>query len=222
MSHPNRLVAMSHPGNLLSTGYFIVNVIISAIITFGINFGIDWAVVAGHPDKNVIFSLGVFGGVIATMIILPVVTYLNSCAIKKRVDEGLDAPIRHEWFSSNILLRTVFFSMGSPRRRLLMFIINAMIIMAVPVSLILLFSCWADEGFPTSGTYECLLPETWQYCLIDATWKTHCAVILYIMNYLAVHSDLRFQGELGGEQTVEGFVVNTATSENQPILGQRV
>ena len=180
-----RLPSLSHPGPIIGTAFFNINIAITVLITFGANFGIDWAIVDNYPDKRVIFSAGVFGGLVATLVIIPVLTYCGSGVIKKRIENGLEPPVAYEWFSSSFVPRVIFFSMGSPRRRLLTFIINTLVILGIPLTGILLLACWGDEGFPTSGSHECLLPETWQYCLIDAVWKALCAMICYAMNEIS-------------------------------------
>ena len=179
-------------GPILCTPHFIVNLILTIVLTFGINFGIMWGIADRWPSKRVIFDASAFGNILGTHLILAVLAFFGTGAIRQRVQSGLAHPLSQTWLCDSRLKRILFFSLAVPnwKARGLRFIGNSLMLCTIPVTISLAFACWASLDFPAITTKEiCNTISLAQFCAIDATWKTISAVIMLPLNYLAAHND---------------------------------
>lgn len=170
---------------------FFLTGALTAVMTFGINFGIVYASNKDYPEKWVVFDVNVAISLIILHLIMPVIVFFGTGATRARIIEGKHRPLAQTALCDTMIMRTLFFSLAVPnwKSRLLRFVGNAFLVPLIPIAVILAFACWADLGFCSiTSDQKCSL-TLWGFVSLDASWKTACALILHTMNYLAAHND---------------------------------
>lgn len=193
--------SVASPLVLLQSKFFILNALAMSTVVFSINFGVNWAVTTNNPMKQMTFSPMATGITWAFLAAITALRFSTSCVHHGRIRRGVDPPLESEWYTSHTLIRVFLFSLRIVNWRLPAFILNVFIILALPLTLIELFSCSAKDGF---NGLKCHESVQWKFCAGDAAGKAVCAALITMMNYIAAHNEMRFRGEHEAIYNVSG------------------
>jgi len=196
--------SVASPLILLRSKFFILNALAMSTVVFSVNFGVNWAVATSNPMKQMTFSPMATGITWAFLAAITALRFSTSCVHHGRIRRGVDPPLESKWYTSHVLIRTGLFSLSIINWRLPAFILNVLIILALPLTLIELFSCSARDDF---NGLKCHEPVRWKFCAGDAAGKAVCAALITMMNYIAAHNDLRFKPHIYRQSLTESGTV---------------
>lgn len=164
--------------------------LVTCMCTFGINYGIDYAMHQDNVNVAVINGSNFAIGVLATVVVIDLIVFFGAGGMRDRIIAGKQRPVAQVALCDTLLKRILFFSLAEPvwQTRLPRFIAQTMLFPGLFVLLGVYMICWFVSGCGSLPQNACEQPlHVW--CAWTALWKVVIASSVYTMNFAAVHND---------------------------------
>jgi len=179
------------PGRAIKSGYGIANIIISALINFGINTGLGYAIlhnndqvglwhepdVGEHPYKSAAWS----DLILTTICIAYFTCLLSTKGIRDAMKKGLTVPVENEALRRGCFRFSPIRMLGTCTRSILL---SAWACVVICIPFIILLEIVCVSGGMTGGQEECAM-QVHTYIYLKATYSMVCAAIVYPFVLLA-------------------------------------
>lgn len=139
--------------------YFVIMLTVTMTLCVGVNCFIDYFVYRHKsPEQWAVSGPDTLGDYMVFAFILSFLIFGGSGSIQERIKEKRAAPVAADVYTSSCAKRFFLFAMGEARwkRRLPLFVWQALLVPTVFLYVILVFGCWAHMGFPSKmSQYGC-------------------------------------------------------------------
>lgn len=187
----------------------------TCILTFGINFGIDYGMNKDKDEVAVIDGSSFVIGVFATVLVIDILVFFGGGSIRDRLIKGDAQPVAQLALCDTLLKRIVFFSMAEPKWKIRFprFVAQTLLFPGLFVVIVVYAICWFVSGCGSLPKNACVVPLH-EWCAWTELWKTFIAGSVYIINYISMHNDA--QPELS-QQEGEGEHLYQAETDGAAV-----
>ena len=190
-------------GALLSSSHFICTALFLVAATFGISYGITYSSVRSNPLLWVVFDTSEVINVTLTCFFLALVLFVVVLHMaRKRIMLGVQPPLAHAAYKSNVVKRVLLHPLGLPdwRKRIVLILLQSFLFPAAFILGALALSCHFmkeahkqhdDDDFwlPTIYSQYCLVPSLHGFLAIGSSYRAFMVFIIYLYVYISAYND---------------------------------
>jgi hypothetical protein len=205
---------------IFGCAFFWICFTVTCVLTFGINFGIDYGMHTDNVEVAVIDGSNFIIGVVATVLVIDVLVFFGGGSIRDRILKGDARPVAQLALCDTLLKRIVFFSMAEPKWKVRFprFVAQSLLFPGLFVVLVVYMICWLVSGCGSLPSNACAVPLR-EWCALTECWKMFIAGTLYIINFISMHNDA--QPELYPEGNEKFLDENAQHVAGSPVANYR-